>query len=77
MSFGAADDRKRYRWRAGVALLGLRSVVGSGPGLSWPRSRAQRRSIHDIDVSEFQDEVDWNAVASGGSRFEAAGRSRR
>jgi len=56
-----------------LATIGLAGCGGggSGPlevsGLNYPR--AHDYPIHGIDVSKFQGDIDWNAVANSGVKF--------
>ena len=54
-----------------AALSGCGGDGGRGPldvaGLNYPN--AQDYPIHGIDVSKFQGDIDWNAVANSGVKF--------
>jgi lysozyme len=71
------DGRTSVSWIFGVAALALAGALsacggGAGPvdvfaGSNFPHPRDY--PIHGIDVSKFQGEIDWNAVASSGVKF--------
>ena len=54
-----------------ASLSGCGGDGGRGPldvaGLNYPN--AQDYPIHGIDVSKFQGDIDWNAVANSGVKF--------
>jgi lysozyme len=56
-----------------LALAALLSGCGSGVGpldaLNSDLPRATDYPIHGIDVSKFQGDIDWNAVANSGVKF--------
>jgi lysozyme len=64
--------RLRFGWLAGVGLLLSACGGGGAPGLldfddNYPKPTDY--PIHGIDVSKYQGEIDWNAVANSGVKF--------
>ena len=52
-----------------VALSGCGNGVGPLDALNSDLPRPTDYPIHGIDVSKFQGDIDWNAVASSGVKF--------
>ena len=52
-----------------AALSGCGSGVGPLDALSSDLPRPTDYPIHGIDVSKFQGDIDWNAVANSGVKF--------
>jgi lysozyme len=71
----ADAGRLRVRALAGLALAAAGFLSGCGGavspldavGLTYPNARDY--PIHGIDVSKFQGDIDWNAVANSGVKF--------
>ena len=61
----------RFGWLAGLSLV-LSACGGGGPSLLEFDDNLPKPTdypIHGIDVSKYQGEIDWNAVANSGVKF--------
>jgi lysozyme len=66
-----AQFPSRFGWLAGLSLM-LSACGGGGPSLLEFDDNLPKPTdypIHGIDVSKYQGEIDWNAVANSGVKF--------
>jgi lysozyme len=70
-AYAQFQSRFRFGWLAGLCLA-LSACGGGSPGLLEFDDNLPKPTdypIHGIDVSKYQGEIDWNAVAGSGVKF--------